>query len=186
LWARCLDEGDIPGPYWALITHPSSSRKVVWNAFGHVHMLSHLVGASNRADIRKLKALEDERETLIEDLITAKRRLAEGEIDMRTLMQQHADEVRDLDLQLSLARKAESRLEIAERHIRDLEGGEIVRSQQSRLDELGRRLATEAERRESATIRCAALNRELEDLRRVNEALTQIPCRFVVLFMQRS
>ncbi|KVZ37851.1 hypothetical protein [Burkholderia ubonensis] len=29
-------------------------------AFGDVHMLSHLVGAANRADIRRLVALEDE------------------------------------------------------------------------------------------------------------------------------
>ncbi len=121
LWARCLEDGDIPGPFWALITHPASSRTVVWNAFGHVHMLSHLLGSSNSADIRRLKSLEDERDALFEDLATAKRRAAEGEFDMRRLMEQHADDVRELGLRLNSAQTAARRLEIAEQRIRQLE-----------------------------------------------------------------
>jgi hypothetical protein len=58
LWQEACDRGDIPGPYWALLTHQATSYMMRWDAFGHVHMLSHLVGAANRADIRRLAALE--------------------------------------------------------------------------------------------------------------------------------
>jgi hypothetical protein len=58
LWREATQRGDIPGPYWALMTHPAASYGLVREAFGHVHMLSHLVGAANRADIRRLAELE--------------------------------------------------------------------------------------------------------------------------------
>ena len=60
LWQEALAHGDVPGAYWALMTHPASTFDLRTVAFGDVHMLSHLVGASNRADIRRLVALEDE------------------------------------------------------------------------------------------------------------------------------
>ena len=45
----------MPGPYWALMTHPRSTPALMVRAFGEVHMLSHLAGATNRADIRRLR-----------------------------------------------------------------------------------------------------------------------------------
>lgn len=64
LWDEALANGDIPPAYWAVMTHPSSTLELRQKAFGEVHMLSHLVGAANRADIRRLVALEDENATL--------------------------------------------------------------------------------------------------------------------------
>ena len=58
LWAAARQRGDIPGAYWAILTHPATSDGVIEAAFGDVHMLSHLVGAANRADIRRLSVLE--------------------------------------------------------------------------------------------------------------------------------
>ncbi|MGH8781728.1 DUF2325 domain-containing protein [Paraburkholderia sp.] len=60
LWNDARKAGDIPSAYWALITHPQATLDVRQAAFGELHMLSHLVGAANRADIRRLVALEDE------------------------------------------------------------------------------------------------------------------------------
>ena len=64
LWddARC--NGEIPGAYWALLTHPATTQELRHAAFADVHMLSHLVGAANRADIRRLAMLETERDEL--------------------------------------------------------------------------------------------------------------------------
>ena len=45
-WKEAVQRGDIPGAF----------REI----FADVHMLSHLVGAANRADIRRLRQLEDE------------------------------------------------------------------------------------------------------------------------------
>ncbi len=59
-WEDALKRGDIPGAYWATLTHPAATDDTIRRVFGDVHMLSHLVGAANRADIRRLRALEAE------------------------------------------------------------------------------------------------------------------------------
>jgi hypothetical protein len=58
LWDEARRSGDIPGAYWAVLTHRATTPDVRQVVFGDVHMLSHLVGAANRADIRRLAALE--------------------------------------------------------------------------------------------------------------------------------
>jgi hypothetical protein len=58
LWRDAVKRGDIPGAYWAVLTHPATTQALVRLVFGEVHMLSHLVGAANRADIRRLCDLE--------------------------------------------------------------------------------------------------------------------------------
>ena len=60
LWKVVKAEGDIPGGYWACVTHPATDETTLKRVFGDVHMLSHLVGAANRADIRRLAELEAE------------------------------------------------------------------------------------------------------------------------------
>ena len=60
LWADSLRQGAVPGAYWAVLTHRDATPDLRQRAFGDVHMLSHLVGAANRADIRRLLALEAE------------------------------------------------------------------------------------------------------------------------------
>ncbi|MEJ0015525.1 MAG: DUF2325 domain-containing protein [Acetobacteraceae bacterium] len=64
LWRDALRRGEIPGAYWAALTHPATSHAIIRDAFGEVHMLSHLVGAANRADIRRLCQLEEENAAL--------------------------------------------------------------------------------------------------------------------------
>jgi Uncharacterized protein conserved in bacteria (DUF2325) len=63
-WDEARRSGNIPGAYWAVLTHPDVGFTGMRQAFGDVHMLSHLVGATNRADIRRLTALEDENAAL--------------------------------------------------------------------------------------------------------------------------
>jgi len=63
-WVEARCSGDIPGAYWAVLTHPDVGHTGLRQAFGDAHMLSHLVGAANRADIRRLTALEAENASL--------------------------------------------------------------------------------------------------------------------------
>jgi hypothetical protein len=77
LWQQALANGDVPGAYWALMTHPMAGFDIRTLAFGDVHMLSHLVGASNRADIRRLVELEEECERLKEQNAAQQTRLAQ-------------------------------------------------------------------------------------------------------------
>jgi hypothetical protein len=60
LWLEAFEQGNIPGGYWAVLTHPATDRALVEEAFGQVHMLSHMVGSSNRIDIVRLRTLERE------------------------------------------------------------------------------------------------------------------------------
>lgn len=58
LWLQAFEQGGIPGAYWAVLTHPATDRPLVEEVFGQVHMLSHMVGSSNRVDITRLRELE--------------------------------------------------------------------------------------------------------------------------------
>jgi hypothetical protein len=64
-WSDAVKRGDIPGAYWAVLTHPDTGEALLRRVFGEVHMLSHLVGAANRADIRRLHQLEQENAELL-------------------------------------------------------------------------------------------------------------------------
>jgi NTP pyrophosphatase (non-canonical NTP hydrolase) len=78
LWQDALQRGDIPGAYWALLTHPATTDAMVKQAFGEVHMLSHLVGAANRADIQRLRRLEVDNASLAAKLERQQRQLHDG------------------------------------------------------------------------------------------------------------
>src|SRR5262245_5481973 len=78
LWDDAVQRGDIPGAYWAVITHPAANDELIRHVFGEVHMLSHLVGAANRADIRRLNQLEAERSALQEKVARQQRQLRDA------------------------------------------------------------------------------------------------------------
>lgn len=74
LWQDAVEAGNIPGIYWAILSHPLEACALCDRMFAEVHMLSHLVGASNRADIRRLSALEEQVAALEEKLAKQHRR----------------------------------------------------------------------------------------------------------------
>ena len=153
-WAASLAKGDVPGPYWALMTHPLATEDLTIQAFGEVHMLSHLAGASNRGDVLRLNALEDERRRSFEELAAARRRLSEHDAETRRLVERHAAEVRTLTSRAQAARAAEQRLAEAEARVRELEQGEAYRKLEARTaalvaerEEVGRANHIEVRRR---------------------------------------
>jgi hypothetical protein len=140
-WRDALASGVIPGGYWALLTHPCCSKRLAIQAFGEVHMLSHLMGASNRADIRRLRALEEANAQLQAELSAQRRgwRHALAERDAR---------LRHVEEQLHVLAAARGTPEPAPPPI-VLE--DVVRD---RLTALEARLAKEIERRAVAEERC--------------------------------
>jgi len=78
LWRDAVKQGDIAGAYWAALTHPATNDALIREIFGEVHMLSHLVGAANRADIRRLGELEAENVALREKLTRQQDHLRDG------------------------------------------------------------------------------------------------------------
>lgn len=85
LWVEALARGDIPGAYWAVLTHPATDRLLVQEVFGEVHMLSHLVGMSNRADIARLRGLEQDLEEARDKIDRQQARLREAAADKGAL-----------------------------------------------------------------------------------------------------
>src|SRR5690242_19219865 len=77
-WDDAMKRGDIPGAYWAVLTHPATTNDLVKKVFGEVHMLSHLVGAANRADIRRLRQLEEDNAALAAQIERQQRQLRDG------------------------------------------------------------------------------------------------------------
>ena len=164
LWTRALTEGDIPGPYWALMTHPRTTTALMMRAFGEVHMLSHLAGATNRADIRRLRALEGERQELSEQLADARHRLLEREAEHRRLAGEREVELRDLTKRLQEAQAVEMRLEQIEGRLRNYEDGEAIRALYVRNTELESELAEARRELESESQRRSTFERELAAL----------------------
>lgn len=119
LWEEALHQGEIPGAYWAILTHRRATLQLRQRAFGDVHMLSHLVGAANRADIRRLVALEHENADLRGQLERQHERLAElpDERD-RSLAAQQEQACELVRLRAAFARRADDE---AARHQVDAE-----------------------------------------------------------------
>lgn len=178
LWAASLQDGDIPGPYWALLTHPDADDALSMRAFGEVHMLSHMVGAANRADIRRLMTLEDERDALAEQLGQAKRRIVERERDARRLVDQHATELRALTDRLAAAATLEQKLRRLEAELHAFASGEAYAGLQRELAQLRGDLATVELQLSEAHARIADLANDNLRLRQASEC-SEAACRTV-------
>ncbi|MPV61042.1 peptidase [Burkholderia sp. HI2761] len=140
-WKEALKNGDIPPAYWALMTHPRTTMSVRQAAFGDLHMLSHLVGAANRADNRRLVALEEENAALHAKIERQQARLHEMSTQ-RDAAQQELDAIHARRNAQPLADDAVLRDEVRE-----------LREALAARDE---RLALHTSRREAAEQRIAA------------------------------
>ena len=157
-WSRAVAEGNIPGPYWALVTHPLVTEPLIVRAFGDVHMLSHLTGAANRADAKQLQSMEAA-------LAEAKQSLTAQAAEQRQAAARHADETAALERRLKAAEAAGAALAVAEARLREYESG-AAHSTLERTNEV-LAAALEGARREGerAQHRCENLERELSELR---------------------
>ncbi len=112
LWQEALRQGEVPGAYWAVLTHRATTPELRQRAFGDVHMLSHLVGAANRADIRRLVALEGHNTELHDRLERQQQRLQallDERLQMEQQLQQQATELLQQRAQLERAEQQAAR-----------------------------------------------------------------------------
>lgn len=102
LWLQALDQGDIPGAYWAVLTHPAADRPLIQEVFGEVHMLSHMVGTSNRVDIARLRKLE-------RDLGERDEKIARQEARLMAAANERSELLRRVEgLEIEISRRAVS------------------------------------------------------------------------------
>jgi hypothetical protein len=148
LWQAATDAGDVPGAYWAVLTHPAADQALVTEAFGHVHMLSHLVGAANRADIRRLAFQEREIAGLRDTVERQQRRLR--------------DEITERDARIRSLQDL-----LVTRTVREVEESPATADETERLiADLRRRLAIQEDRVRTAEDRRRTLETDLDTDRR--------------------
>ena len=134
LWEEAVAAGQVPGAFWALMTHSKCNPDVCTLAYETVHMLSHQVGAGLITDARLLADTRAElskvREESLKDLQRARDALEKRDRQIASLNKRLAetrDQTRDLDL--------------ARRKIADLESDQAL----ARLSEGLRQLEAEVE-----------------------------------------
>jgi hypothetical protein len=151
LWKDALNKGDIPGAYWAVLTHPETDEALIKLAFGDVHMLSHLVGAANRADIRRLRELEAQNEALTDELRRARQQIRDGFAARDQIIRQLNELVAKYD-----------RPAAPQTPVPNNERGDTA-SMEGVIRDLSKKLARDSTRREGAEARTAALAAALRD-----------------------
>jgi hypothetical protein len=154
LWDDAVRRGDIPGAYWAVLSHPAATDAIMRKTFGDVHMLSHMVGAANRADIRRLCQLEQENAALSAKLELQQRQLRDGFVE-------RDNKIRLLNEALS---RALARAPTSPAHADD-----DVRAAEAALIDLDRRLDREVTRRRRLESRLEATTSAVSQAERVRQ-----------------
>ena len=189
-WREARRAGEIPGAYWAVLTHPDVGHAGLRQAFGDVHMLSHLVGAANRADIRRLAALEEENASLLAKVERQQARLHDA-VTSRDATIRRLGGIAVRQVEVSADPDADDVLAAFRDLAADLQNR--LATQLDRNERRKRRLveATEAARRwerraRDAEAERAAMQRELELLEQRRDgpeptlAAAELPCQRIL------
>lgn len=76
-WRTRAAQGEIAGPLWATLTHARCTEALEMRVLGQVHMLQHQVGAAQRIDLQRHKALIAEHQALANEYGAAQQRVTE-------------------------------------------------------------------------------------------------------------
>jgi hypothetical protein len=66
-WQEAVENGELAGAFWAIMTRADAPPSVTTQVFGDVHMMSHLQGAERRAEAKEMAGLRDESSRLKEE-----------------------------------------------------------------------------------------------------------------------
>lgn len=179
-WDERKGMGDIPGPYWALMTHPCLSEDLKARIYGDVHMLSHLVGASNRADLRRLfdlqQQLEQRREQQAKFKRVYKQQLQALSAEKNDLARRLIEAEQKIELYRGMAEGSDPEVMLCKntalQHSLQAQR-EITEQEHSRSRELARKA-------DAYKARCASLEDELRERRAESEFLEQEVSRLLM------
>lgn len=96
-----MKAGEIPDAYWAAMTHLIATTELRRPVFGDVYMLSHLVEAANRSDIRRLVALERENADLKDEVDRQHARLRDAGVERERQTRRPSTLVEELSSRLA-------------------------------------------------------------------------------------
>lgn len=182
LWDESLGRGDVPGGVWATLTHPRCDDALRARVFEEVHMLSHQVGAGQRADLKKLTQTENALAALQRDFdalhARSHRQLEEREQRIHDLERQRRGDQEQLHQQQYQLTTLQERIDALQNQLQQSN----LKQLQSELEQERSRSAEWHHTIEIAENQIAALDKELRQThaeRRTLEAmLTQslAPC----------
>ncbi len=153
-WQENLKRGNVPSAFWAVMSHPLADAKLSQEAFGDVHMLSHMVGAANREALQRLDQLE------------AQSRAAavaheEERLQNRRQLDERNGMIANLTSQLESQTKLKGRLVALEAQIAQFESDESYRNLQAALKEQGAEVIEKTTALKRASQRIAEQNTKI-------------------------
>lgn len=107
LWRAAMAKGEVPGAFWALMSHPRADQGVRALAYEDVHMLSHQIGAGQYTEARVLAETRAQLARVEQDRAQEARRYEQRLAARDRLLAAHKD-------QLAKASAALRRLERAD------------------------------------------------------------------------
>ncbi len=166
LWKESVSIGEIGGAFWALVTHPRTSAKLLYQVYGEVHMLSHLSGANIRIDLQALARLRHRVPKL------------EQELAISRTAQLHISRKKDgiiegLNKRLNQALASESKLQIAEEKLQLLESNDMLRHLRDQVRSYAEKLEHSTVRAERAEAQVLEKNELLDEIRKQNSNLKE-------------
>jgi hypothetical protein len=184
-WHEGLARGEVPGALWATLTHAKCNDALMTLAFEEIHMLSHQIGAGQRADLKRLTEAEQELRTLQRDFDAAQKR-------QRRQLEER--ELRILQLEHELAEANQQRRDLAAREtgfVHDI--AELKNSSTQRyverlttaLFDHERRLAGLQQQAEAMEAALTSAEKELSDLQAENTELAA-ECSAMERFIAQS
>ena len=100
-WQSSLKSGDVIATFWALITHPNICVTLSRDIYGDIHMMSHLSGASQRADLHQLAQLQQQQNKVKQESENWKHRFEQSLMDNEKLRNK-LEQLRENNTQVSL------------------------------------------------------------------------------------
>jgi hypothetical protein len=159
-WRQSLAQGDVPGAFWATLTHPCSTEEIRDRAYEDVHMLSHQLGAGQRVELAELAAVRDElsRLRLFSERAMERSRRQIARRDLR---------IRDLEASLDESRHIRN---VLSRRVEEL--GHRLQHEQRSGDPLRDRLLAKLEiDRDRWKQYCKTARKRIRELESVNQRL---------------
>ncbi|WP_133512096.1 DUF2325 domain-containing protein [Candidatus Thiosymbion oneisti] len=145
MWQTALAEGQAPGAFWALMTHPKSGERAISLAYEDMHMLSHQIGTGRHVDLEALTEVRGELRAL---------RARYEETVRRTHLQleDKARRIQVLQERLSETEGSQAQLDDAQTRLRTLESGQELADLRQRVERLEPALADADHRHAQARV----------------------------------
>jgi hypothetical protein len=108
-WGEAVQEGQVAGAFWAILTRLDVSNHIIEQVFGEVHMMSHLQAAEVRTELKCFGSLRKENDQLTQRLQKTRMNLDKqrpARDDLRRRLARKEAEVRQLQRQLAQTSKA--------------------------------------------------------------------------------